>query len=172
VASPPGAAAGSFSLWVLASNGETTPAREIWRAPDDLDLAILEVSLANTEEIPTIPIRRRDLRYGDEVFAVGNPLEFRWSLTKGTISSVRDIRFGGKSVRIFQTQTPISPGNSGGGLYASDGTLVGINTWATTEAAGERMGFSISMEAVIDALSSVPSSASWLARLLQEVRPK
>ena len=56
---------------------------------------------------------------------MGNPLEYRCSLTKGVVSSVRRVEVGGVPMKVYQTQTPISSGNSGGGLYTLAGSLIG-----------------------------------------------
>jgi S1-C subfamily serine protease len=47
-------------------------------------------------------------------------------------------------VEVIQTQTPISPGSSGGGLYDETGLLVGINTWTMGGMAAEGLHFAIS----------------------------
>lgn len=166
VVDPPTITVGKVSLWVLLSTGETVMAETVWRAPEGVDLAVLEVRAARAEEVPVIPVRRKVVRFGDEVFAVGNPLEYRWSLTKGVVSSIRDIDLKGRKLKVYQTQTPISPGNSGGGLYAADGMLVGINTWAADKSVAEGLGFSISVHGLLEAWAGAP--AAWAARLLRE----
>lgn len=169
VSEPPAAGAGGKAvLWILLSNGETSLATPVWRAPDGIDLAVIEVRAARAEEIPAVRFRTGGVRYGDEVFAVGNPLEYRWSLTKGVISSIRDLTMQGRKVKVFQTQTPISPGNSGGGLYAPDGALIGVNTWAADKSLSEGLGFSISADTFLQALEG--EKADWAVRLVREAR--
>lgn len=165
VVDPPAAGPGKASLWVLLSTGETVLSEPVWRAPDGIDLAVLQVRAARAAEVPVIPLREREVRFGDEVFAVGNPLEYRWSLTKGVISSIREIDIKGRKLRVYQTQTPISSGNSGGGLYAADGTLVGINTWAADKSVSEGLGFSISVLELRTDLAALKDA--WAARLLR-----
>ena len=44
---------------------------------------------------------------------------------------------------IIQTQTPISPGNSGGPLFSEKGKIVGINTWG---AEGQNLNFAVAVD--------------------------
>ena len=47
---------------------------------------------------------------------------------------------------VIQTTAPINAGNSGGGLYDSDGALIGINTWTEDKQTSEGLGFAISAD--------------------------
>ena len=66
------------------------------------------------------------LRVGQDVFAVGNPLSLGQTLTKGTISAVNRPIHG---VPWLQTDTALNPGNSGGPLCDLNGHVVGMTTW-------------------------------------------
>ena len=52
--------------------------------------------------------------------------------------------------RVIQTQTPLNPGNSGGGLFTNDGFLVGINTWTNDKKISEGLGFAISLATLLE----------------------
>lgn len=160
----PGNEDAAVGLQVMLSNGETRTGRTVWRAPDGVDLCIVETEGDVEGEIPVVPLRRRPAGVGHSVFAVGNPLGYQWSLTKGVISSVRDVTVRKRRLKIYQTQTPISHGNSGGGLYLEDGGLVGVNTWTADKSLSEGLGFSISIESALDVLSEAPFE--WARRLV------
>jgi len=64
-------------------------------------------------------------RIGQRVYAIGNPEGLERTLSEGLISSIRD---QGNGTRMLQTTVPITHGSSGGGLFDSDGRLVGITT--------------------------------------------
>ena len=165
VAEGPGGGSDSATLWILLSSGETASAGAVWRAPAGVDLCVLEVRTKSTTEVPAVPLRSKGVSIAEEVFAVGNPLEYRWSLTKGVVSSVRSVEMGGEKVKVYQTQTPISSGNSGGGLYSHEGQLVGVNTWTADKSVSEGLGFSISVETLLEVLGK--SKLPWAVRLLQ-----
>ena len=64
---------------------------------------------------------------------MGHPLGFKYSMTKGVVSAIRDAaEFGADSEfdgHWIQTDAAISSGNSGGPLFTRRGMVVGMNTW-------------------------------------------
>jgi serine protease Do len=77
-----------------------------------------------------------------------------WSYTEGVISAIRQQGFGSRDVTVYQTQTPINQGNSGGGLYNMAGELVGINTWTQDKSQAEGLSFAISAQSLVDLLKA------------------
>ncbi|MCY7374965.1 MAG: Do family serine endopeptidase [Pyrinomonadaceae bacterium] len=93
------------------------------------DLAILKIEAAN---LPFLNLGNSDnVRVGDIVLAIGNPLGIGQSVTQGIISA-KGRRTGlsdGNSFEDFlQTDAPINRGNSGGALVNLTGELIGINS--------------------------------------------
>ena len=66
-----------------------------------------------------------DVRVGDDVYAVGIPANFAFSLTKGILSAV-DRNINGEY--FLQTDAAINEGNSGGPLLNASGEVIGMNT--------------------------------------------
>lgn len=72
-----------------------------------------------------IDIRKMgDVKIGEIVFAIGNPLGFGLSVSSGLISNISPYR----NEQIIVASVPLSPGSSGGGLFDTRGRLLGITT--------------------------------------------
>ncbi len=66
------------------------------------------------------------IRQGAFAQAMGHSLGLLFSYSNGTIAAVRSMEVNGMDLVWVQAAVPISPGNSGGGLYDEDGDLIGI----------------------------------------------
>ncbi len=90
------------------------------------DLALLQLDPAEADgrlPEPVVINDRNDLRVGDMVFAIGNPLGMERSVTQGIVSSTtRTI----DQVRLIQTDAAINPGNSGGPIFNARGEVVAV----------------------------------------------
>lgn len=113
------------------------------------DLALIKVNgLPNNIKVIQLA-DNRDLKIGDDVYAIGHPAGLPWSFTKGLVSQIRNnFKWGYDKTncceaKVIQTQTPINPGNSGGPLFNTDGKVVGINTYKTK---GENLNFAVSAD--------------------------
>src|SRR4051812_15991554 len=96
------------------------------------DLAVLRIR--ETGVPPATLGNADDLRIGQLVVAVGNPLGLAGSGTAGVVSAlgrsppVRDGRHTRLVDDVIQTDAALNPGNSGGALADSASRVVGINT--------------------------------------------
>jgi serine protease Do len=128
----------------------TTSDKRVWTAKligtDPLtDLAVIKINGTNLPNVPWGD--STTLRPGQTVLAFGNPLGFRFTVTRGIVSALnrpnpsQDSRKPGGYI---QTDAAINPGNSGGALVNARGELVGINTFIISETGGfAGMGFAI-----------------------------
>ena len=139
--------ANAESIRVQLADGRIAEAHVVGSDPDT-DLAVLSVSL---KFLPVAPLGRSDqLRVGDVVLAIGNPLGLSHTVTHGIVSAVSRAQLGIAPVEDFiQTDAPINRGNSGGALVDSNGALVGINTAMVAKSLGvEGIGFAIPVNLV------------------------
>ena len=90
---------------------------------------------------PIAAIRKfADLAVGETVYTVGTPVGLQQTLGVGIISGLR--RY--KGLMLIQTTAPISSGSSGGGLFDSNGNLIGITTFLLKDA--QNLNFAIAAE--------------------------
>jgi len=117
------------------------------------DIALLRVDDYEAETVATFG-NTEDLRIGQTVIAIGNPLGlgFAGSATMGVVSGhdrsvtmqiVSNDIVQDWEMTVLQTDTAINPGNSGGALINLSGEVVGINSMKIAAEAVEGMSFSI-----------------------------
>jgi serine protease Do len=94
-----------------------------------LDLALLKVE-SPPAPLPVVSFSEATQgRIGDRVVAIGHPEQGGlWTLTTGVISAELDNFNGVKGKHVFQTETGLNRGNSGGPLLDSDGHMIAVNT--------------------------------------------
>jgi serine protease Do len=94
-----------------------------------LDLALLKLE-GVTEPLPVVDVSESGrVRIGDRVVAIGHPEQGGlWTLTTGVISAEVDNFNGVKGKHVFQTETGLNRGNSGGPLLDGEGQMIGVNT--------------------------------------------
>jgi len=134
---------GAEKITVQLTNNRTLDAKVVGSdAPSDL--AVLKVE---GRELPMLPLGDSDqMRVGDVVLAIGNPLGVGQTVTSGIISA-KGRRTGlsdGSFEDFLQTDAAINQGNSGGALVNTNGELVGINSQILSPSGGNiGIGFSI-----------------------------
>ena len=95
----------------------------------DLDLALLKVSGLGAATGVISLADPRDVMVGAEVVAIGHPEQGGlWSLTYGRISGQLSNQGNVKGKDVYQTDTSVNKGNSGGPLLDGSGQMVGVNT--------------------------------------------
>ncbi len=141
---------GATEIEVLLNDNSTYSA-EIIGVDPDTDLALLKVDAQN---LPSVSFGdSENIQIGEWVLAIGNPFDFRSTVTAGIVSAkARNINIlarEGSRTRIeafIQTDAAVNPGNSGGALVNLKGELVGINT-AIASPTGAFAGYSFAVPA-------------------------
>lgn len=122
------------------------------------DLAVLKI---DAEDLT--PAQFGDsgqMRVGDEVAAIGNPLGLNFTLSNGIVSAInRDVDVNGYSMSMIQTNVAINEGNSGGALINMNGQVVGITNMKLVSNSSyssiEGMGFAIPTSVVKPVVDSL-----------------
>jgi len=146
--------ANADSIRVALEDGRLADAHIVGRDPDT-DLAVLKIDLS---PLPVATFGRSDqLKVGDVVLAIGNPIGLSQTVTHGIVSATSRQQLGIAPLEDFiQTDAPINFGNSGGALIDTSGNLVGINTAIVAKNLGvEGIGFAIPVNMVRGVLSDI-----------------
>lgn len=129
---------------VVFNNGDTVEADIAGRDPET-DIAVLKLR-QSPEGLSPLPLGDdSQLRVGDPVMALGNPLGLADTVTTGIVSALNrpvttenigedaeDPQGALTITNAIQTDAAINPGNSGGPLVDGNGKLIGVNSSAAT----------------------------------------
>jgi S1-C subfamily serine protease len=108
------------------------------------DLAVIQIKAPNLSAL--VLGDSRNLQVGQKVYAIGNPFGLSGTMTRGIVSSIRQVREpDGMTIEdAIQTDASINPGNSGGPLLNWHGEVIGINTMiASSVGQSAGIGFAI-----------------------------
>ena len=119
------------------------------------DIAVLKVDA--TDLTPATIGDSDKIQVGDKAVVIGNPLgTLGGTVTDGIISATnRQITINNESMNLIQTNAAINSGNSGGGLFDGQGSLIGIvnaKDSGTTSSGTtiEGLGFAIPINEAMD----------------------
>jgi len=94
-----------------------------------LDLALLKMEAAPAS-LSVLDLSDPDrVKIGERVVAIGHPEQGGlWTLTTGVVSAEFEDYGNTKGKHVFQTETGLNRGNSGGPLLDTQGRIIGVNT--------------------------------------------
>ncbi len=108
------------------------------------DLAVVKI---DAEDLPVAYLGDSDnLKVGQWVMAIGNPLSLSSTVTAGIVSAIGRGQLGlirdSYGVENFiQTDAAINPGNSGGALVDLSGSVIGVNSAIAAGGSGTYIGY-------------------------------
>ncbi len=145
---------------------------EVVGADPAIDVALLKISGATN--LPESAIGNSDeLRVGEWVCAIGNPLGYEHSLTVGVVSFIGRKLFDASLDDYIQTDAAINFGNSGGPLINSRGEVIGINSAIISRASS--LGFAVPINQAIGILPQLKEngrvSRGFIGVTLTDVTP-
>lgn len=149
------------SIQVSFVDGTTYEAMLIGSEAEN-DVAVLKIE--SNGLTPVVLGDSDQIRVGEEVVAIGNPLgELTFSMTSGIISAKdRSISLSSNEVmNMIQTDTAINSGNSGGPLFDMYGRVIGITTakHSGTSASGtaiiEGLGFAVPVNDILEMVQDI-----------------
>nr|WP_245252451.1 trypsin-like peptidase domain-containing protein [Paenibacillus sediminis] len=140
---------GAQELEVVTVDGKSIVANVVGK-DQVTDLAVLEMDGDDIKAVADMG-DSDDLRVGETVVAIGNPLGLGDTLTSGIVSytnRVVPVSLNQDGVydweqEVIQTDAAINEGNSGGALVDLNGHVIGINTMKIADSGVEGIGFAI-----------------------------
>jgi S1-C subfamily serine protease len=122
----------AYEIDVTLSDGATFKA-QLLGAGSGTDLAILKINAGRP--LPAIEIGNSDdVRVGEKVIAIGNPLGLASSVSAGVVSGVHRSLKTLPQYEFIQTDASINHGNSGGPLINMKGQMIGIDNQIWSDA--------------------------------------
>lgn len=160
--------AGASTVTVTLADGRLYDAELVGTDPTT-DLAVVRI-VNPPRDLAVARLGHSDqLAVGQEVLAIGNPLGLSSTVTSGIISALdRPVVTGGSGERpvvtnAIQVDAAVNPGNSGGPLFALDGSVVGITSSiaSTSQKAGSiGLGFAIPADVATRVATEIIESGS------------
>ena len=139
------------------------------RYSNQLDLALLKINKSNSiNRLPFLGLSNlQKISIGDPVIAIGHPEQGGlWTLTTGTISSLIENYGNIPGKDVFQTETSINKGNSGGPLIDKYGNIVGVNSMIARKGSNNTaitdINFSIQSTVAVKWMNSVGHPFSYV----------
>jgi serine protease Do len=162
---------GAERITVTLADGRTFRAQVAGTDPA-IDVALLKIS--GGPDLPEAPLGNSDeLRVGEWVCAIGNPLGYVHSVTVGVVSFIGRKLFDPSLDDYIQTDAAINFGNSGGPLINTRGEVIGINSAISSRASN--IGFAVPINQAVGILPQLKStgrvSRGYMGVFLTDVTP-
>lgn len=145
---------GATKISVRLRNGDEYEASLVGK-DSKTDIAIIKIE---AEDLTVAKIgNSANALVGDFVLAIGNPLgKLGGTVTYGYISALeREISVEGSVMNLMQFDAAVNPGNSGGGLFNTNGELIGIVSAKSTGYDVEGLGFAIPINDVSQVINDI-----------------
>jgi serine protease Do len=136
--------AGADEVWVQLSDERRFEARVVGSDPST-DVAVVKLTHPPGDLRPVQIGNSEQVRVGDYVLAIGNPLGLGQTVTMGIVSA-KNRMLGGRITQyedFIQTDAAINQGNSGGPLFNFKGEVIGINSAILNPSVAMNIGFAI-----------------------------
>ena len=141
---------GATSVKVQLNGSDESYDATVVGADSTSDIAVLKIEA--TGLTPAVIGDSDKLAVGETTVAVGNPLgTLSNTVTQGIVSALnRQVTVENNDMTLIQTDTSISPGNSGGGLFNANGELIGVVNAKSSYSEAEGIGFAIPINTAMD----------------------
>jgi serine protease Do len=92
------------------------------------DIVVLDIMDEDKSRVSGTPVKwhQGETQVGEDVFSVGHPFGFEFTVTKGIVSFAGRRDYAKNFIRYIQTDAAVNTGNSGGPLFNMNGEVIGI----------------------------------------------
>jgi serine protease Do len=158
-------------ITVTLADGRALTAQVVGTDPA-IDVALLRIANGGPLEPATLG-NSDELRVGEWVCAIGNPLGYVHSVTVGVVSFIGRKLFDASLDDYIQTDAAINFGNSGGPLINARGEVIGINSAVSSRATN--IGFAVPINQAVAILPQLKARGSvsrgFIGVVLTDVTP-
>jgi len=124
----------------------------------DLERDLCEIRAKHLHAKPVQIGDSDTVRVGKKVYTLGAPGGIELTFADGMVSGLRKDKEG--RLRYIQTSAPISAGSSGGGLFDTEGTLIGITAMYRNNSQNLNFAIPINMHQELPARSAAAMAAT------------
>jgi hypothetical protein len=151
---------GADSVEIVQSDGKRATVTGFVSLPESRDLIVLKLTAALATPPMKLASKRPDV--GQTVIAIGNPVGYSFTATKGIVSAWRTgaevntllkAKVAPETDAVMQTDASISHGSSGGPLLNEAGEVVAVTSWGDPH--GQNINLCMPAEYVEEALGAV-----------------
>ena len=158
-------------IMVTLADGRSFRAEVVGTDPA-IDVALLRIP--GGRDLPEVTLGNSDeLRVGEWVCAIGNPLGYVHSVTVGVVSFIGRKLWDASLDDYIQTDAAINFGNSGGPLINTRGEVIGINSAVSSRT--DSIGFAIPINQAVSILPQLKASGrvsrGYMGVMLTDVTP-
>jgi len=118
---------------------------EVLRADPPQDVAVIRIPGSGHA---CLPCDASPPELGVEIYAIGNPLTYEFSVTKGVVSATRTV----DGREFVQTDASVNEGSSGGPIVDHRGHMRAIVSWKRVDPTAEGLSFASTIEAAFHRL--------------------
>lgn len=148
-------AQGGYVLRVVLFDGTTYDAAVVGYEEQN-DIAVLKINASGLN--PVTIGNMSDVKVGNDVYVVGNPLgELTYTMTTGSVSALDRVITTEvtSSINVFQIDAAVNSGNSGGPVYNNRGEVIGIVDAKYSASGVEGLGFAIPIDDAMNIISDL-----------------
>jgi len=132
---------GAKEIFIKLKDSQIFPNARVLSFDEEKDIAFIKIDAAKLKTV--VLGNSSNVKIGEQVIVIGNPLGLESTLSDGLISAFRTLNDGR---RFLQISVPLSSGSSGSPLFNMKGEVIGVTTSGRLD--GQNLNFAIPINSV------------------------